>query len=172
MKKHSYILLVFSLFAQVLLAQNPNEDQNGNLEIKGEILVSQSNFEICSCISKAHALSGVKTYTQNEKAAEISAFVLGNWSSAYFVNDYSKLAGNILYNYDFIIKDGKAKYRFYEFTHEQKDSEFESVGQLPSSWNNTVGEQFNKGQYWEIINAIQTNIAEKVQLISKQCLQG
>jgi len=172
MKKATYILLTFTLSLQFLLAQTPNEDKNGNLEIKGEILVSQDNFELCSCISKAHALNGVKTFTQNEEVAKISAFVLGDWSSAYYVNDYSKLAGNILFKYEFIIKDGIINYRFYQFTHEQKDSEFESIGQLPSSWNSNVGAQFNKGQYWEIINAIQTNIAEKVQLISKQCLQG
>ena len=172
MKRHLYILLLFTLFSWALKAQNPNEDKNGNLEIKGEILVSQNNFEVCSCISKAHALNGVKTFTENEKTAESSAFVLGDWSSAYFVNDDSKLAGNFLYNFEFIIKDGKIHYRFYNFKHEQKDSEFKGVGRLPSEWNSTVGLQFNKGQYWELINAIQTDIAETIQLISSQCLQG
>lgn len=171
MKIQGYIFLLFCLLSNVLWAQNPNEDKNGNLEIKGEIVVSESNFKVCACIAKSDALDGVKAFTKNERTAEISAFAMGDWSSSYLVNDNSTPAGNIFYRFEFVVKEGKVSYRFYHFKHEQKDSEFASFGQLPSEWNDTVGKAFNKGQYWEIINAIQTNIAKKIQVLSSQCLQ-
>jgi len=171
MKFYIQIIIFFTLISNATFAQNPNEDKHGNLEIKGEIRVEQSNLEVCTCLSKAHALSGVKAFTKSEKAAEISAFVMGEWSKTYSVNDDSKSAGNIFYRYEFIAKNGKIEYRFFHFSHEQKDSDFTTVGKLPAEWNNNVSKAFNKGQYWEIINAIQTDIASTIQLISTQCFQ-
>ena len=171
MRKWNLTLLALAIFSTMLIAQNPNSDKLGNLEIKGEIKTDHSNYGLCTCIKNANFLDGVKAFTKSEKAAEISAFVMGEIYQNYLVNDFSTEAGEVQFKYEFIIKDGVLSYRFFHFYHAQKESEFSSAGRLSSEWNKEIGKVFNKGQYWEIVNEIQTNVANTIRALNKECME-
>lgn len=141
-----------------------------NYEFTGTIKTSnKSNFEISECISENVVLVGVKSKTKNEKDATASSFVNGEHSFGYYVDDYSKFAGNIEFKFEFIISNNEIKYKFYNFTHLKSNSSYKSLGILPKDWNINI-KQFSQSQYEEIQNDIKLNMFNYLRLIQNKCI--
>ncbi|NQX77970.1 hypothetical protein [Gilvibacter sp.] len=60
--------------------------------------------------------------------------------------------------------------RFFDFTHDPEDSEFEALGTVPQAWNEEVSEGFTQKQYKEIWYDISFNSSNLIRLAQKYCV--
>ena len=164
------ILLIISVstFGQV----KSSADSSGNLQFIGILKVAdKSNSELSECISSSAMIMGVDSKTESDNESLDSAFVKGSYSYSYYVNNYEVPAGDVMYKFEYVIRDGQINYRLYDFEHEKSDSKFESIGLLPNDWNEKVKDSFSKKQYAEVMTDIKLNVANNIRLIKKYCLK-
>ena len=162
------LLISVSAFSQII----SSEDESGNLQFKGVIKVTKkSNYELSECISSSAMIMGVNSKTESNKEALDSAFVKGENSYSYYVDDYGSPAGEVKYKFEYIIKNGQINYRLYDFEHKKSDSKFASIGLLPKEWNEKVKSSFSKKQYTEIMTDLKLNVANAIRMINKYCVK-
>lgn len=173
MKNSLYSIALF-LFIINIHAQNKTlttTQKQKSLTIEGKITIAnQSNLELAYCIANSAMVLGVTNYTTTEEEAIDSAFVQGNYSYNYYVDNYDTEAGTISFNYEYIIKNGEITYTYTDFVHDGTGTTFKSIGNLPEKWNANVGEVFTEKQYSEIMNDVRANIANAVRMVKKYCV--
>ena len=114
---------------------------------------------------------GIESKTESDEEALDSAFVKGEYSYSYYVDDYESPAGEVKFKFEYIIRDGQINYRLYDFEHEKSDSKFTSIGLLPKEWNEKVKSSFSKKQYAEIMTDLKLNVANAIRMINKYCIK-
>lgn len=170
MKKHivTLLVIVFAINTSIFSQTAPKAIKN--LELTGTITsTNASNLELADCIANSAMIMGVTSYTQSESDATESAYVKGNYSYGYYVNNYETEAGNISFNYSYTIKDNVITYRFYDFKHDGSNTSFASIGAIPDKWNATIGKVFTQKQYAEIMKDLLTNSVNAIHMIKKHC---
>jgi hypothetical protein len=174
MKKIKTILLstLLIISANALSQIVGSVDESGNLQFNGVIKVTdKSNFELSECISSSAMIMGIESKTESDEKALDSAFVKGEYSYSYYVDEYGSPAGEVKFKFEYIIRDGQINYRLYDFEHEKSDSKFASIGLLPKEWNEKIKSSFSKKQYAEIMTDLKLNVANAIRMINKYCVK-
>ncbi|NQY05688.1 MAG: hypothetical protein HRT68_05640 [Flavobacteriaceae bacterium] len=162
------LIISVNAFSQII----GSVDESGNLQFKGVIEVTnKSNFELSECISSSAMIMGIESKTESDGEALDSAFVKGEYSYSYYVDDYGSQAGEVKFKFEYIIRDGQINYRFYDFEHKKSESKFASIGLLPKEWNEKVKSSFSKKQYTEIMTDLKLNVANAIRMINKNCVK-
>lgn len=166
-------LLLLLFFSMTIYSQtNSSNEETENLQFTGTINTEgKSNYELSDCISTSAMIQGIESKTESEEAAIDSSFVKGAYAFSYYVDDYGASAGEVKFQFEYIIKEGVIAYQLYDFEHHQSESKFESVGILPTDWNEKVKASFTKKQYAEIMTDLKMNVANAIRMINKYCVK-
>ncbi|WP_435578323.1 hypothetical protein [Gilvibacter sp.] len=157
------VLIIFGFQAQAQIESNPEP-----LEIEKRIDVGdKTGKEVMSCLSELFLLPG-KMETEGEISENTTVY--GEWTYNYYVSPNNTPAGAVYFKYEFKMDGQMLVARFFDFTHDPEDSEFEALGPVPQAWNEGVSAVFTQKQYKEIWYDISFNSSNLIRLAQKYCV--
>ncbi|WP_299276978.1 hypothetical protein [uncultured Psychroserpens sp.] len=139
-------------------------NKEGHLESKGTYRIDSetADADLFQCFLDNMIMVGVTETEISEDDSKVS-FVKGTWEFPYRVNKTDDYIGLIEFSFEFSIENGVFQYRYYNYVHNKDDSEYQSLGILPFTYNEEVAKVFNKINFSEILYDIEFNL--KIALI-------
>ncbi|MDC8006335.1 hypothetical protein POV27_19935 [Aureisphaera galaxeae] len=159
---------------KIMQAIEFSEDELGYLEVKGSIPIkntSASKSEILDCTNTIPASIGIEV-REDSSATGGETFAQGAWEYWYTYNGES--TGNIQYQIKYTMHEDSIDYAYTHFDHQQGDSSYASVGQLPLKPTDKVLEVFDENLYQKILDDILLNMRIRINIFRKtidRCLK-